>query len=95
MPEKKPDSKAKEPVQDSQQKNIIPNNIPDDSAFADIGNPENTSHTSSPIASVPSEAEKKKDSNFLRFLKKVAYSIWAAVMAIGMVIAFLISLFLV
>lgn len=95
MPDKKPDSNPNRPQQDSPHLKANPKKIPEDPAFADVGNSEQSTQTSSPIASVPSEAEKKKDSSFLRFLKRIAYSIWAVVMAIGMVIAFLISLFLV
>lgn len=79
--------------QDSQHGNR--EKLPEDPAFADTGAQNKTSQASSPIAGAASEGKKKKDSNFMRFIKKIAFSVWAVVMAIGMVLAFLISLFLV
>lgn len=75
-------------------KGVNPSEL-EDPDFAYTEGDENTMRTSSPLASVPSEAEKKKDRGFMRVIKKIAFSVWAVVMTIGMVIAFLISLFLV
>lgn len=76
-------------------KDVAPRELPEDPDFAYTEAHKEATQTSSPIASVPSEAEKKKDSGFMRVVKKIAFSVWAVVMTIGMVIAFLISLFLV
>src|SRR5699024_1720011 len=69
--------------------------LPDDPEFAQTQNETKEDGAHSPIPSVESKDKKKKDSKFLHYLKRAAFSVWAVVMTIGMILAFLISLFLV
>lgn len=73
----------------------LPDELPQDPEFAQTQKETEEDRTSSPLPSVESKAEKKKDSKFLHYLKRAAFSVWAVVMTIGMILAFIISLFLV
>lgn len=69
--------------------------IPDDPEFAQTQKETGEDRTNSPIPGVESKGEKKKENKILYYLKRAAFSVWAVVMTIGMILAFLISLFLV
>ncbi|OEY71624.1 hypothetical protein [Salegentibacter salarius] len=55
-------------------------------------NQKNNTDTSKNIASKPVQEKEEPKTGFGRFFSKVGYSIWIAVMVVGGVIAFLVSL---
>lgn len=69
--------------------------LPDDPEFAQSQKETEGDRISSPLPGAGSKGQKKQDSKFLHYLKRAAFSVWAVVMTIGMILAFLISLFLV
>ncbi|WP_079736058.1 hypothetical protein [Salegentibacter salegens] len=55
-------------------------------------NQTNNKNTSTNIASKPAQENEEPKTGFGRFFSKVGYSIWIAVMVVGGIIAFLVSL---
>lgn len=86
---------AADPKRNSPSNNNPQDPLPEDPEFAQTQKETEEDGPHSSIPSVESTAKKKKDSKFLHYLKRAAFSVWAVVMTIGMILAFLISLFLV